>query len=387
MTNYLIEFRFSGYAKEAIMELKNTISRNFHVTRKKIVPHISLVGSLYTNDEKKLVKEISNVAKHYDIIKFKLDGFDRFENRVIYVKIVPSEELKQLRLDLVEKLRPFCKLSEYDYDQDFTFHATIVLHDIERKFDKISEFLKTWKIPEIELTVLRITVIGRNSRILCEYDLMQKKVLNRSESLDRDVFKKTIKIFNEKRDPSEIKFEEIPSNEQVFVLSDTHFDHSNVIRFTHRPFSSVLEMNHELVSNWNKAVKDNRVYFLGDLAFGRGRRPIDHWLEKLGGKIYLLRGNHDTDIIRRASVIPNRYGIQYGNYKFLLMHEPRRPFGYDGWIIHGDKHNINLIKYPFINQNNKTINVSSELVNYTPISLEKIILLIDTGRSYITTEG
>lgn len=68
------------------------------------------------------------------------------------------------------------------------------------------------------------------------------------------------------------------------------------------------------------------------------------------------------------------------------MHDPHRPFGYEGWIIHGDKHNNNLDKYPFINQENRTVNVSAELVNYTPLSLERLVSLIETGDSYNTID-
>lgn len=385
MPGYLIEFRFSGYAKEAIKELKHNISKNFHLRGEQKVPHITLVGPLYTRDEKRLVKEVKDVCKKYELVRFKLDGFDNFENRVIYVRIKPTEELKQLRLELAERLGKFCDLSEYDKEANFTFHATLVMKHIHRKFDHIWDYLQTWKIPEMDQYVVRVTVV-KNFRILAEYDLLQGKTLDRSKSLDRKTFRKTMEKLGKKREPSEIKFEEIPSEKRIFVLSDTHFDHGNVIRFSHRPFDSIKQMNHEMVQNWNDAVKDDSVYFLGDLTFGRGRRPIDYWLKKLGGKIYHLRGNHDTDIIEHATVIPNRYGIQYRGYKFLLMHEPRRPFGYDGWIIHGDKHNTNLIDYPFIHQKNKTVNVSSELVNYTPLSLEKIISLIETGDSYNTLD-
>lgn len=379
-SSYLIEFRFSGYAKEAIKELKKNIARNYHVKSQK-VPHITLVGPVSTRDEKRLVKEVKDVCKHYELVKFKLDGFDSFEDRVIFVKINPSEELKQLRLELYEKLGKFCDVSEFD-KVHFTFHATLV-KDIQRKFDRIWDYLQTWKIPEMDQYVIRVTVV-KNFKILAEYDLLQGKTLDRSKSLDRKTYHKTMKKLGEKREPSEIKFEKIPSTERVFVLSDTHFDHGNVIRFSHRPFDSIRQMNYQMVENWNNTVKEDRLYFLGDLTFGRGRRPIDFWMKKLGGKIYHLRGNHDTDIIEHATVIPNRYGIQYRDYQFLLMHEPRRPFGYDGWIIHGDKHNTNLIDYPLIHQKNKTVNVSAELVNYTPLSLEKIISLIETGDSYNT---
>lgn len=387
LPSYLIEFRFSGYAKEAIKELKYSISKNFRVTRKKIVPHITIVGPLYTKDEKRLVKEIKDVCKNYELIKFKLDGFDNFEDRVIYVRINPSEELKKLRLELVARLQEFCNLSEFDFDQQFTFHATLVLKDIQRKFDNIWKYLQTWKIPKMEQYVLRVSII-KNHRILAEYDFLQRKNLDRSKSLDRKTYQKTIKKLDKKRDISEIDFEDISTKEKIWLFSDAHFDHSNIIRYCHRPYDSKNQMNQELLENWNEIVKENDpVYFLGDMSYGRGRRPIDYWLAKLNGEIFYIRGNHDRDAITRATVIPDRYGIKYNDYKFLLMHDPHRPFGYDGWIIHGDKHNNDLKEYPFINQKNKTINVCAELVDYTPLSLDTLISLIESGRSYTTING
>lgn len=385
--SYLIEFRFSGYAKEAIKELKNSISKNFHVTRRKIVPHITLVGPLYTKDEKRLVKEVRDVCKQYELIKFKLDGFDNFENRVIYVRIKPSDELKKLRLELVERLEKFCNLSEFDQESYFTFHATLVMKDIQRKHVRIWEYLQTWKVPEMDQYVVRVTIV-KNYKILAEYDLLQRKILDRSKSLDRKTFHKTLEKLDKKREPSEIEFEDVTNKGKIHVFSDAHFDHSNIIRYCHRPFDSTRQMNQELLVNWNNTVKENdSIYFLGDMTYGRNRRPTDYWLGKLNGEIFYIRGNHDTDAITRATIIHNRYGIQFGDYKFLLMHDPHRPLGYDGWIIHGDKHNNNLKEYPFINQKNKTINVCSELVNYTPLGLDKIISLIETRHNYNTING
>jgi len=194
--------------------------------------------------------------------------------------------------------------------------------------------------------------------------------------------------FNKIRDVSEIEFEDVTNKEKIYMFSDTHFDHTNIIRLCHRPFTSIKQMNDGLCGNWNSAVKENdAIYFLGDMTWGRYRHPIDYWLGKLGGEIFFIRGQHDIDEITRAPVLPDRYGIQYGNYKFLLMHDPYRPLGYDGWIIHGDKHNNDLKEYPLINQKNKTVNVSSELVHYTPLSLEKLISLIETGRDFKTIDG
>jgi len=383
-SGYLIEFRFSGYAKQAIKELTQNISKNFHTTRKKIVPHVTLVGQLYTNDEKKLIKEVVSVCKKYELIKFQLDGFDNFENRVIYVKIKPSEELKKLRLELAERLGEFCELSPFDKELEFTFHATLVMKDIQRKFDRIWDYLQTWQFPKMDQHLIRITII-KKGKILVEYDFVQRKTLDRNKSLDREIFHKTRTKLEKIRKPSEIKFEEITLNGKIFVFSDTHFDHRNIIRYCHRPFNSTGQMNQELLRNWNHVVgENNKVYFLGDMSYGRDRHPIDYWLGKLNGTISYIRGNHDSDIITRATVMSNRVGIKYNDYEFLLMHDPHRPLGYEGWIIHGDKHNNDLKNYPFINQKNKTVNVCAELVGYTPLNLDRLITMIETGRNYNT---
>ncbi|MGY5152042.1 MAG: 2'-5' RNA ligase family protein [Candidatus Nitrosopumilus sp. bin_6a] len=385
--SYLIEFRFSGYAKQSIKELKSNITKQFGVTRKKIVPHITLAGPLKTKDEKRLVHEIVDICKKYDLVKFKIDGFDNFEDRVIYVRIKPSEELKNLRLEIAERLYQFCNTTKFDNDRNFTFHSTLVLKDIERKFHRIWDYLQTWRIPEMEQYVLRITIL-KNSRILAEYDLILKKLLNRTDSLNRDIHSKTIKKLEKLRETTDRKFEDITKEGKIYLFSDAHFDHKNIIKYCKRPFHSTRQMNQTLVENWDHTVGDNdKVFFLGDLSHGRDRRPIDYWLSKLNGEICYIRGNHDKDIINRATVIHSHYGIQYKKYQFLLMHDPHRPNGYDGWIIHGDKHNNSLKDHPFINQKNKTVNVCAELVDYTPISLDRIIELIETGRKYNTSNG
>ena len=391
---YLIEIRFSGYVKDSIKELKDGISRNFHVTRKKIIPHITLVGPLSTNDEKRLIQEVVKIAKNYKLIKLKLDGFGHFGNDVIYVKIKPSDELEQLRVNLVDELDEFCNLSDFDKKSDFTYHTTIVLHNIGHKFNKIWDYVQTWKIPEIEQYVLRITILNERRKILKEYDLILKKTLSRSQALDKKIFHKSIKELQKIREKLEkggkesepvFTFDEIINKEKTYFFSDAHFDHKNIIRYCHRPFHSAGQMNRELLANWNNKVGENEtIYFLGDMTYGHRRHPIDYWLGKLNGQVNYIRGNHDTDIINRATVIPARYGIKYGNYKFLLMHDPYRPFGYNDWIIHGDKHNNSLQRYPFINQKNKTVNVCAELVDYTPLSFDKLILMIESGQNYNT---
>ncbi len=74
----------------------------------------------------------------------------------------------------------------------------------------------------------------------------------------------------------------IPPKKKVYVVSDLHLDHTNIIKYCDRPFNSSEEMNKVIVDNWNNTIQGGGiVYFLRDLTFGRGSRSTDYWLEKL----------------------------------------------------------------------------------------------------------
>jgi calcineurin-like phosphoesterase family protein len=123
-------------------------------------------------------------------------------------------------------------------------------------------------------------------------------------------------------------------------------------------------MDRVLVKNWNNTVKPkDTVYFLGDWAFGRGSRPASYWIRRLNGHIISIRI------------------LNYDGRKLLLIHNPdKKHRTWHDWVIHGHKHN-NSRKYPFINGKLKTINVSVELTNYRPVSIDYILSLnIDSIR-------
>ena len=56
---------------------------------------------------------------------------------------------------------------------------------------------------------------------------------------------------------------------RVFFTSDTHFNHTNIIRFCSRPFKDVAHMNETIISNWNRVVGSGDIVFhLGDFCLG-----------------------------------------------------------------------------------------------------------------------
>lgn len=78
-----------------------------------------------------------------------------------------------------------------------------------------------------------------------------------------------------------------------YYISDTHFDHKNIIGFDRRPFFTVTEMNSTLINNWNSRVMScDTVYILGDFHWGKEQDWL-FILRQLNGQKVLIRGNHD----------------------------------------------------------------------------------------------
>lgn len=157
----------------------------------------------------------------------------------------------------------------------------------------------------------------------------------------------------------------------TYIISDTHFEHANIIKHCSRPFKDVGEMDDTMFDNWNSVVKcDDTVYFLGDLCMKHPR----YWLENLNGNKIMIRGNHDK-------LLKNAHRYQILNWKgenILLVHNPDfLPFEWNNWLIHGHVHTNDMLKYPLINNHQKTINVSVELINYTPIKLDVLLEMRD----------
>jgi calcineurin-like phosphoesterase family protein len=79
----------------------------------------------------------------------------------------------------------------------------------------------------------------------------------------------------------------------IWFTSDTHFGHKKILEYTNRPFASVEKMDETLIDNWNqKVADDDEVYHLGDVALTSPSK-LRKILDRLKGKIYLVRGNHD----------------------------------------------------------------------------------------------
>lgn len=165
---------------------------------------------------------------------------------------------------------------------------------------------------------------------------------------------------------------------KTLVISDTHFNHENVIRYSNRPYSSIEEMNEALIANWNKAVgPEDVVICLGDFALGK-KEDIPRIVARLNGIKVLVLGNHD-----RSKNFYEQCGFSFvckdmeytplsgrNNRPIIFSHHPRLGMSVDEVNIHGHIHEKELDE---TFDHNRYFNASVENINYTPIDLQEII--------------
>lgn len=132
----------------------------------------------------------------------------------------------------------------------------------------------------------------------------------------------------------------------VFLISDTHFGHAGVCRFTHpddntvklRPWTDPDEMDEEMIRRWNDRVKPtDKIYHLGDVVINRRALKT---LVRLNGDKVLIRGNHDIfrdDEYREYFRELRAYHVMNG---LILSHIPihEASLGRFGCNIHGHLH-------------------------------------------------
>lgn len=179
---------------------------------------------------------------------------------------------------------------------------------------------------------------------------------------------------------------------KIFFISDTHFNHNNIIEYCDRPFKNVNEMNRVIIDNWNRVVSDEDiVYFLGDFALGSNVEEIYKKLkEVLNGTIYFLRGNHDrskSSVGKYFNLVNMYERIEYRGYNFILSHQPL----FDSQIpknfinLHGHIHNNTLNSNMF--NVDCHINISADVINFTPISIDDVIEKIKCGSKKLKDFG
>lgn len=168
---------------------------------------------------------------------------------------------------------------------------------------------------------------------------------------------------------------------RIWLSSDHHFGHENIIRYCGRPFKSLSEMNYEMTRRWNTTVApDDLVYYLGDFAMG----DVEAWpgfCQRLNGTKILLRGNHDKGQEQMLEVgftyVHENIVVDIDGQRVWMNHYPidntldrrgyRRPVAPAAWDIAVCGH---IHQHWKVRDN--CVNVGVDVWDFKPVSLQQV---------------
>ena len=161
---------------------------------------------------------------------------------------------------------------------------------------------------------------------------------------------------------------------RVYIISDLHLGHTNVLKFSNRPHDTVEEMFESIKAQWNSVVtKRDIVWILGDVAWSQ------EWalrVRELNGRKRLVMGNHDNRIGYSTLGVFDKVCGAVRYKRCILTHIPIHPTEFYRWRynIHGHMHNGCIEDDRYINVN---VDYTRE---YVPLLFNDVIAKADKRR-------
>lgn len=154
----------------------------------------------------------------------------------------------------------------------------------------------------------------------------------------------------------------------IFFTADTHFGHSNIIRYCNRPYSNIHDMDEDLIKKWNSVVKKNdTTYVVGDFAWNNPLKYVD----RLNGKITLIAGGHDyrwkskfncfDSVFDSLTICPRNQTIVLSHFCYRVWNKSH----YGSWHLFGHSHGK-------LEPIGKSWDVGVDTNNFFPLSLDDI---------------
>ena len=166
----------------------------------------------------------------------------------------------------------------------------------------------------------------------------------------------------------------------IYLTSDPHFGHSNIIKYVSRPFDNVEEMDKTLIKNFNSVVGENDIlYILGDFTMSGSYTKCLRYREQINCKrIHLVLGNHDKRNIHHDyfESVQDYEELKMNGIKLCLSHYP-----FLSWnsrdrgsiMCHGHIHSNKRSNATNRWQRILRYDVGVDANDYKPVSIEEII--------------
>ena len=160
------------------------------------------------------------------------------------------------------------------------------------------------------------------------------------------------------------------TGKQVWVWSDQHFGHTNIIKYAGRPFDTSGDMDDAMIRAYHRLVgPDDVVIWNGDVTFGNINRMNGILNQLPGYKIHIM-GNHDFE----RNGLPSNldmderhisYVININDIQLLFTHYHLENVPEGCQNLHGHIHQQTANKW--------NTNICVEHTNYAPALLDELL--------------
>lgn len=192
---------------------------------------------------------------------------------------------------------------------------------------------------------------------------------------------------------------------RTWLSSDLHLGHSNILKYSNRPFKDCDEMNAKLIQYHNERVKPEDTYIhVGDFCFksGIGCVKYTHWLDQMNGHKIMIKGNHDDSGGVKTYI--DSLQMTFAQRRINVVHKPEHAnprydinivgHVHDKWKIRMFKEHYSIIdkvmnsavpsdrqdwtnflftQYEHRNSESILFNCGVDVNNYRPVNLDEVI--------------
>lgn len=143
---YVIVCVVKGKAGEFNNNLRKELFNKFKAKSSKLPAHFTIKAPFeYDEEIIELTKVLEEFSENEKAELFSVDGYDHFDDRVIYMKVKMSEEAKQVHDRLIDKMSevPYIDFDRKD-GKNKTFHITLASKKLKPIYSKVWEYIEQY---------------------------------------------------------------------------------------------------------------------------------------------------------------------------------------------------------------------------------------------------
>lgn len=140
---YVIVSVVKGTAGDFNNNLRKDIFNKFKARSSKLPAHFTIKAPFeYDGDISDLEKAIEKICTNSKAASYNIDGYNHFDNRVIYMDVKMSKEGKELHDNIIDEISklPYIEFTNYD-GKDKVFHVTLSSKKIQPIYNQLWDYV------------------------------------------------------------------------------------------------------------------------------------------------------------------------------------------------------------------------------------------------------